>query len=70
MAQSRLMSAVEAWANVAIGYGVAVGAQIVIFPWFGLHVPLGDNFLMGGLFTVVSLARSYALRRFFERLRA
>lgn len=68
MAQSRIGSLIESVANVAVGYGVAVGTQVVIFPWFGLHVPLGDNFLMGGLFTVVSLVRSYALRRLFERL--
>lgn len=68
MSQSRLGSLVEAWANVAIGYGVAVSAQVVIFPWFGLLVPLSDNLLIGGAFTVVSLVRSYLLRRVFNYL--
>jgi hypothetical protein len=68
-AQSRALSALEAVANVAIGYGVAVAAQAAVFPLFGVHLPLSDNLAIGALFTVVSLVRSYALRRMFERLR-
>ena len=69
MKQSRLMSLVEAIANVAVGYGVAVVTQILIFPVFGLHTTLVQNLKMGGIFTIVSLARSFALRRLFEALR-
>ena len=63
------MSAAEAVANVAVGYGVAVLAQALIFPAFGLTVPLGDHLAIALIFTVVSLVRSYALRRLFEALR-
>lgn len=66
MTQSRRMSAVEAVANVAIGYGVALAAQLAVFPLFGLAVSLQDNILIGAIFTVVSLARSYAVRRMFN----
>ncbi len=69
MKQSRLMSLVEAIANVAVGYGVAVFTQILIFPVFGLHTTLVQNLKMGGIFTIVSLVRSFALRRLFEALR-
>ena len=67
--QSRRMSAVEAIANVLVGYGVAVLAQIAIFPLFGIAVSLGDNLAIGAAFTVVSLARSYAVRRLFNAIR-
>lgn len=70
MHQSRAMSMVEALANVAVGYGVAVATQIVVFPWFGLRATLSDSLAMGGVFTLASIARSYSLRRLFERLRA
>jgi hypothetical protein len=60
------MSAVESVANVAIGYGVAVTSQIAIFPLFGVHLPLSDNLLIGAWFTVISLARSYVVRRVFN----
>lgn len=69
MKQSRLMSLVESLANVLVGYSVAVVTQVLVFPLFGLHVPLADNLLIGIVFTGVSLVRSYALRRSFEVLR-
>ena len=68
MKQSRLMSLVEAVANVIVGYGVAVMTQILIFPIFGLQTTLGQNLAMGGIFTIVSLFRSFALRRLFEAI--
>jgi hypothetical protein len=68
MKQSRLMSLVEAIANVVVGYGVAVVTQILIFPVFGLHTTLAQNLAMEGVFTMVSILRSYLLRRLFEAL--
>ena len=64
------MSLVEAVANVAVGYGVAVTTQLLVFPWFGLPARVSDALAIGGIFTVVSIARSFALRRLFEALRA
>ena len=69
MKQSRAMSLVEAISNVAVGYSVAVVTQVLIFPVFGLHTTLAQNLQMGALFTVVSIARSFALRRLFEAIR-
>jgi signal-transduction protein with cAMP-binding, CBS, and nucleotidyltransferase domain len=69
MKQSRLMSLVEAIANVLVGYGVAVMTQILIFPVFGLQTTLAQNLKMGAIFTIVSIARSFALRRVFEAIR-
>lgn len=53
MKQSRAMSLVEAVANVAVGYGVAVVTQILIFPVFGLHTTLAQNLKMGAVFTLL-----------------
>ena len=69
MSQSRRMSLVEAVTNVVVGYVLAVITQIVVFPWFGLALSLGDNLAIGTVFVGVSLLRSYALRRLFVRLR-
>ena len=69
MRQSRLMSLVEAVTNVAVGYGVAVVTQLLVFPMFGLATTLGQNLAIGAIFTTVSLARSYVLRRAFEAFR-
>ena len=66
MTQSRRMSLVEAVTNVVVGYTLAVATQIVVFPWFGVQASLGENLALGGVFTGISLLRSYALRRLFE----
>jgi hypothetical protein len=63
------MSFVEAIVNVAVGYGIAVLTQILIFPAFGLHTTLAQNLQMGLVFTGVSICRSFLLRRLFENLR-
>lgn len=69
--QSRRASMIEAVANVAIGYVVAILSQLAVFPLFGIHIPLSANLWIGAWFTVISLVRSYALRRWFNaRLRA
>ena len=67
--QSRRQSLIEAITNVVVGYALAVITQIVVFPWFGLQVSLGDNLSIGALFVTISLIRSYALRRVFARWR-
>ena len=69
MRQSRRMSLVESIANVVIGYVLAVATQVAVFPLFGIHITMSDDLLIGLAFLVVSLVRSYALRRFFERWR-
>ena len=68
MNQSRTMSAAESVANVAIGYGIALATQVVVFDALQIPVSLGQNLCIGVVFTVVSLIRSYLLRRFFNRL--
>ena len=69
MKQSRRMSLVEAFANVFVGYGLAVVVQHAVFPLFALYASLADNMRMAAIFTVVSIIRSYSLRRVFEMIR-
>jgi hypothetical protein len=69
MKQSRVMSFVETVANVVVGYLLAIATQFAIFPLFGLVVSTADNLVIGTIFTAVSIARSFALRRLFELIR-
>lgn len=66
MNQSRIDSLIESFANVAVGYGVALASQLLIFPLYGIHVNLSANIAIGLWFTVISIARSYIIRRFFN----
>lgn len=67
--QSRWMSFVEALTNILVGYGIAVSTQILVFPIFGLQSTLTENLKIGAVFTAVSIVRSFALRRLFEKIR-
>lgn len=69
MSQSRLMSGVESATNMAVGYVVAVASQFVIYPFFGFPIELHQSLVVAGWFTVVSMVRSYWLRRLFNRSR-
>lgn len=69
MKQSRTMSVVESVANVIVGYGIAVAAQMLLFPVFGMHMTLAENFKLAAAFTIISICRSFALRRLFEAIR-
>ncbi len=66
MQQSRLSSLIESIMNVIIGYGVALISQILVFPLFDIHVSLSTNLGIGAWFTLISLARSYVIRRWFN----
>ena len=67
MEQTKLESAIEVVVNVLIGYVVATASQIMIFPLFGIFLPLSDNLLIGAYFTAISIVRGYVVRRFFNR---
>jgi hypothetical protein len=71
MEQSKLGSLIEAALNIVIGFVVAIASQIVVFPLVGIHgVPLSTNLEIGAYFTLISLVRSYVIRRWFNaRLR-
>ena len=69
MAQSKRGSLIEAVTNTVVGYALAVATQFAVFPAFGLRVGVIENFGLGLIFTAVSLARGYVLRRLFNRWR-
>ena len=64
--QTKLQSFLEASVNIGIGLVIALLTQIIVFPMFGINIPLKDDLLIVLIFTVVSIIRSYVLRRFFN----
>jgi putative effector of murein hydrolase len=64
--QSRRNSFIEAATNVVVGIVVAWGVTFTIFPWFDLEPALVTSLWISLIFTAVSLARSYVLRRLFN----
>nr|DAH83241.1 MAG TPA: hypothetical protein [Caudoviricetes sp.] len=68
MTQTRKGSLAEALINVAIGYGINLTANALLFPLFGWHISLQQNILLGVFYTVISIVRSYCIRRWFNKL--
>lgn len=68
MKQSRAASLAESVINVVVGLGVAMGANAVVLPLLGFDITLAQNAVFAAIMTVVSIARSYALRRLFEAM--
>ena len=66
MNQTRLGSLIEAIINVIIGFAINFTANMLIFPLFGFHITPGANFALGMIYTVISVARSYCVRRWFN----
>ena len=65
--QSRKRSLTEAITNTALGYLVALATQYTVFPLFDIQISHGDHFGIAAIFTVVSIARNYIVRRGFNR---
>ena len=66
MTQTRLGSLIEAIINVLIGFGINFTANMLIFPLLGFHISPGANLALGLIYTVISVVRSYAVRRWFN----
>lgn len=66
MKQSRIDSAMEAVVNTAIGFIVSLITWHFVAMAFGIPMTLGNNLLITGIFTVVSIIRQYVLRRLFN----
>lgn len=66
MNQSRLGSLIEVCINIAIGFAINWVANLWILPLYGFHITGGQAFSMGLIFTVISVVRSYCIRRWFN----
>lgn len=64
--QTRLHSLLEAALSTLIGFVTSLLANLIVLPLFGFAVTLGDAFWIGVAFTLMSVARSYAVRRLFN----
>jgi hypothetical protein len=66
--QTRSASLAEATTNVFVGFVLAFLMQRGLYPVFGIITTARTDFLIAGVFTLVSLIRSYLVRRAFEHL--
>lgn len=68
-AQTRTGAAIETGVNLVVGFALTWAANKWILPWWGFYPPASFLWTIGGVMTVISIARQYTLRRIFEWLR-
>lgn len=66
MKQTRTDSAMETVTNTAVGFILSLITWRLVSLAYGIPMPMGENLEITGIFTVVSLARSYTIRRVFN----
>lgn len=67
MNQSKLGSLAEAVVNTMVGLVIAMLATAAICWFHDIPMLLEDNFKLTAWMTVLSVARSYLIRRYFNR---
>ena len=66
--QKRWHSLLEAGLGTAIGFGIAYVITLLVLPLFDLPVTASSGFWITAIFTVISVIRSYWIRRLFNHL--
>jgi uncharacterized membrane protein (DUF485 family) len=66
--QSKLACFLESLSNESVGYAINTAIQIVIFPMFGVFLPLAVNMVSSGVHSFFGLLRIYVIRRLFSRM--
>ena len=64
--QSRFISFVEAMVNISIGFAVAYLSAVLLYPLVGMEASHSQYFEVTVYFTLVSVVRMYAVRRWFN----
>jgi hypothetical protein len=64
--QTKKKSLIEAISNTIIGLGTSFLIQLIIYPVLNIPVSIGQNIIITAVFFIVSIIRSYLLRRLFN----
>lgn len=67
MGQTKIGSLLEALTNTLIGLVIAFFAMTIITSAYNIQVSHQENFIITFWMTIVSISRSYILRRLFNR---
>lgn len=64
--QLKLFALTEAITGTVVGLGIAVAVNLIVYPLLGVPVNLSQVSWVAVILTIVSVIRSYTLRRFFH----
>ena len=64
--QTKIQSIKEAVTNTAVGFMISYISTFIIFPIVNVSSSPGKNIIITLYFTIISLIRSYVIRRWFN----
>lgn len=64
--QTKRQSFMESLTSTTIGIIIGIVLNLTILPIFGYPVSLSDSLWISVIFTVISIIRSYIIRRWFN----
>ena len=64
--QNKRESMIESLTSTTIGIIIGIVLNLTILPIFGYPVSWSDSLWISVIFTIVSIIRSYVIRRFFN----
>ena len=64
--QSKKQSLIESLTSTTIGIIIGIVLNLTILPIFGYPVSVSDSLWISIIFTIVSIIRSYIIRRWFN----
>lgn len=67
--QTKKKSLIEAVSNTIIGLGISFLIQLIIYPVLNIPVSIGQNIIITAVFFIVSIIRSYLVRRLFNSIK-
>lgn len=65
--QTPRQSLIESLNNTALGFVISYASSFLIFPLMGIDSSPGKNLVITLYFTVISIIRGYAIRRWYNR---
>jgi len=67
--QTKILSLTESITNTISGLIISFCIQLIIYPVMGIPVKIHQNIIITLVFTGASIARSYIIRRIFNKLK-
>lgn len=64
--QSMRDSMMETWTNIVIGFSVNYAANMIVLPMDGHDISPESAFLIGVIYTAISVVRQFVLRRVYN----
>jgi hypothetical protein len=65
--QTRREAIIEVWIGIVVGFALNWSVNFLLLPMVGAKFTALDNFMLGWIYTAISVVRGYTIRRWADR---